>query len=263
MSTSAPRPKAAKVAESPEELEARVAEFNRRTSAYELRDVQRSKINPAPYNPRTMPDSNRKRLRGSLDKTGFVAPPFVWNDRTGILVSGHQRLAWLDRQAKAAKLPDDYIVKNVSVVNVDDATERALNYALNNPQSQGLFDLEKLSPMLGFEGFDLTTAGLEANDIPRLVGGMESAAELMPQEMLDVLDQLSDESERYDKIVETTTSYPDGYIAFVFRGSTEATAALEAAGLDTTKWLHSGDLFDEMTKRLATYRAKYGDIDDA
>lgn len=258
-----PPTKAAKktAPEAPEDHAARLAAFYAQTSSYVLEDVPRSRINPAPYNPRTITENAKGRLRGSLDKTGFVAPPFVWNRRTGLLVSGHQRLAWLDKKAKAAKLGDDWPVKDVAVIDVDDATERALNYALNNPQSQGEFDLAKLGEMFATPGFDLDLAGLEARDVPKLVGGMESAAELMPAEMLGVLDRLTDESERYDKITETTTSYPDAYLCFVFPHKTATDEAMAAAGLDASTWLHSGDIFNELVGRLAQYRAKYGPLD--
>lgn len=253
--------KAAPADDADAERAERLAAFYKTTSSYTLKDVLRSRINVAVYNPRTITENAKGRLRGSLDKTGFVAPPFVWNERTGTLVSGHQRLAWLDKQARKAKLGDDWTVKDVACIDVDEATERALNYALNNPQSQGQFDLAKLGEMFATPDFSLDIAGLEAKDVPKLVGGMENAAELMPREMLDVLDRLNDESERYDKVVETTTSYPDAYLCFVFEHKTATDAAMTAAGLDASTWLHPGTLFEELLARLAAYRAKHGDLD--
>jgi hypothetical protein len=80
-------------------------------------------------------------------------------------------------------------------------------------------------------------------------------------EMLGVLDRLTDESERYDKITETTTSYPDAYLCFVFPHKTATDEAMAAAGLDASTWLHSGDIFNELVGRLAQYRAKFGPLD--
>lgn len=60
----------------------------------EIRRVPVSKLNPAAYNPRKdlqPEDSEYQKLSQSLDRFGCVEP-VVWNERTGNVVGGHQRL---------------------------------------------------------------------------------------------------------------------------------------------------------------------------
>ena len=63
--------------------------------AYETETIKRSDIKNAPYNPRIMDESAKKRLRKNIAKHGLVAA-LTWNKRTGNLVGGHQRLEQLD-----------------------------------------------------------------------------------------------------------------------------------------------------------------------
>ena len=86
----------------------------------------------------------------------------MWNERTGHLVGGHQRLAVLDEDAKG----EDYSL-DVAVVDLDEAAERALNVRLNNPTMMGEFDFGLLEQLvrdaavpidlqaLGFDDLDL------------------------------------------------------------------------------------------------------------
>ena len=60
----------------------------------EIRRVPVSKLNPAAYNPRKdlQPgDAEYQKLARSLEQFGCVEP-VVWNERTGNVVGGHQRL---------------------------------------------------------------------------------------------------------------------------------------------------------------------------
>ena len=96
------------------------------------------KINPAKYNPRTISDEALSGLVASLKKFGFV-DPLVVNQRSGNLVSGHQRLA-------AARILG---FKDVPVFEVDlsDSKEKALNITLNNQGISGSFT-DKLQDIL-------------------------------------------------------------------------------------------------------------------
>ena len=58
-------------------------------------ELMRSQINFASYNPRKLSDDARKRLKANLKRIG-LAGGIVWNETTGNLVSGHQRLSILD-----------------------------------------------------------------------------------------------------------------------------------------------------------------------
>lgn len=104
-----------------------------------MRTMQVGELVPADYNPRKMDERARTGLSKSIDAFGLVEP-VIWNERTGNVVGGHQRLY-------------DLIAKNVQetdvvVVDLPASKEKALNIALNNPAISGQFDGEKLSLLL-------------------------------------------------------------------------------------------------------------------
>ena len=52
-----------------------------------------------PYNPRIIGEGAEKRLRAFIKKHGLFGT-IIWNERTGNIVSGHQRLKALDYNEK-------------------------------------------------------------------------------------------------------------------------------------------------------------------
>lgn len=108
----------------------------------ELRYLPLAMIQPAAYNPRQplRPGQPRyRKLRRSLETFGLVEP-LVWNEVTGRLVGGHQRLAIL-QELGVTEVP-------VSVVRLPEAQEKALNVILNNRQAQSDWDLSQLQTVL-------------------------------------------------------------------------------------------------------------------
>jgi DNA modification methylase len=139
------------------------------TRPLEVRRVRISKVNPAPYNPRKdlQPgDPEYQALARSLDEFGFVEP-LVWNQRTGHLVAGHQRLKIL--VARGVREVD------VSVVDLPLEREKLLNVALN--QIQGDWDEVKLGALLkelqAMPGLDATLTGFSAREIDALLRALE------------------------------------------------------------------------------------------
>lgn len=120
-------------------------------------------LQPATYNPRRISKSARAGLESSLKRFGYV-DLIVWNERTGVVVGGHQRLDVL----RAGGVTEVDVV----VVDLPEADEKALNVALNNPHIGGEFD-ETLADLLA---------------------EIRSADEMLFQEMR--LDQLLAEAER-------------------------------------------------------------------
>jgi ParB-like chromosome segregation protein Spo0J len=97
---------------------------------------------PAPYNPRIelkKTDPRYRKLRRSIQDFGLVEP-LVWNERTGHVVGGHQRLNIL-RELNAAEA-------EVSVVDLPPEREKTLNLILNNREAQGDWDAERLEALL-------------------------------------------------------------------------------------------------------------------
>lgn len=115
---------------------------------------------PAPYNPRLglkPTDPAYRKLEASLREFGLVEP-LIWNERTGHVVGGHTRLSIL-RKLGVKDVP-------VSVVQMSDEREKALNIVLNNHEAQGRYDPDKLAglleeledlPELDLTGFDHRT----------------------------------------------------------------------------------------------------------
>lgn len=136
-----------------------------RLEVVEVRMVPVSAIRPARYNPRkdlTPEDEEYQRIARSLDEFGLVEP-LVWNEVTGNLVGGHQRLKVLLARG-ATHVP-------CAVVRIaDEAREQALNLALN--KVSGAWDLPKLKDLLeelDTGAFDLEITGFSLAEVERLM----------------------------------------------------------------------------------------------
>ncbi len=122
------------------------------------------KLRPAAYNPRKdlkPGDAEYEALKRSVERWDIVQP-LVWNKRSGNLVGGHQRL-------KVLKARGDTDV-DVSVVDLDDQDEAALNIALN--KIGGDWDIKGLADVLSEldgNGFDVTLTGFDFNELESLL----------------------------------------------------------------------------------------------
>jgi ParB-like chromosome segregation protein Spo0J len=123
-----------------------------------VQEIEITRLNPAPYNPRVelMPGMTEwEKLKTSFEKFGNVEP-IVWNQRTGNVVGGHQRLKVLtDLGYKAVPC---------SVVDIDESEEKILNIALN--KIKGKWDYDKLEEILKDFDYDVATAsGFSAEEL--------------------------------------------------------------------------------------------------
>lgn len=124
-----------------------------------IRKMKLKEIKPADYNPRLdlQPgDEEYEKLKRSIQEFSLVEP-LVWNERTCRLVGGHQRLKVLEELG--------YEEVEVSVVDLPDEKEKALNVALN--KIQGDWDYEKLEILLAElsdAGVDLGITGFDEMD---------------------------------------------------------------------------------------------------
>lgn len=132
----------------------------------ELRRIKISELNAAEYNPRTLlspGDPEFEKLKRSINTFGEVEP-IVWNERTGRVVGGHQRLAVLRHMGKTET--------TVSVVNMDDDQEKLLNVALN--KIKGTWDHHKLEEMLAdFDPEDATLSGFDPQELAIMLADNE------------------------------------------------------------------------------------------
>ena len=155
------------------------------------------KINPAKYNPRKdlkPGDPEYEKLKRSIQEFDIVEP-LVWNERTGNLVGGHQRLKILKEL--------DHTEAEVSVVDMDEAKEKALNVALN--KISGDWDVPKLKDLLqeiDTGAFDIGITGFDEEEIENLM------TKTSPEDIDDLMKEL-DMSEAIEKpiwaVVRTST----------------------------------------------------------
>ena len=110
--------------------------------------IKRSQICLAEYNPRKITPEAKRKLKANLDKMGLMGG-LVWNERTGNLVSGHQRIAILDADNKynPKTLENDYDVF-VTKVDLDERQEKEQNIFFNNQSAMGFFDEDKLHEVM-------------------------------------------------------------------------------------------------------------------
>lgn len=124
---------------------------------FEALTINRQQIKGAPYNPRTISTENQNLLKKNLRKRGLMET-LVWNENTGNLVSGHQRLTILDSLEKRG----DYDL-TVAKVNLSLQEEKEQNIFFNNPNAQGDWDRDLMLEMIG--DIDTKAAGLTDADL--------------------------------------------------------------------------------------------------
>lgn len=130
-----------------------------------LRRVPVSMLNLAAYNPRKdlkPGDKAYEALKKSMERFGDVEP-IVWNERSGHVVGGHQRL-----KIKMAEFHAQSA--DVVVVNLADKEEKALNLALN--KIKGDWDIKLLKTVLdditSDEDFDFEVTGFDSAEMSEL-----------------------------------------------------------------------------------------------
>ena len=128
-----------------------------------IQTLPADKLVPADYNPRKdlkPGDPEYEKLKRSLSEFGYVEP-VIWNQTTGHVVGGHQRL----------KVLIDTGVTDVEcvVVEMSEEKEKALNVALN--KISGEWDKEKLSLLISdlqLADFDVSLTGFDAPELDAL-----------------------------------------------------------------------------------------------
>jgi hypothetical protein len=96
-------------------------------------------LKAAEYNPRRISKAALKGLTASMEQFG-VLEPIIVNERTGNVVGGHQRLKGLEAKG--------VVVTDCVIVDFDEATEKAANVTLNNPNIAGTFETDGLAELL-------------------------------------------------------------------------------------------------------------------
>lgn len=139
----------------------------------QIRTLEAAQLRAAEYNPRRdlqPEDAEYQKLRRSIEEFGYVEP-IIWNERTGRVVGGHQRLKILLERGEEE-------IEAV-VVDVDDRDEKILNVLLN--KVKGRWDIGKLADLLqeldeagameltGFEDWELQSLLMQYDHIRDLM----------------------------------------------------------------------------------------------
>lgn len=138
----------------------------------EVREILRSQITLAAYNPRKISPEARKKLKANLKRIGLLGG-IIWNERTGNLVSGHQKVSIMDEvnHYDIDTHENDYIIR-VEVANLSEKEEKEQNLFMNNRSAQGEYDDDMLRDMLndidfsfaGFDDFDIQLLGIDVGE---------------------------------------------------------------------------------------------------
>ena len=138
-----------------------------------IQQVSVDKLKASAYNPRKQlkpGDTEYEKLKRSITEFGYVEP-IIWNERTGRVVGGHQRLKVLLEKG-AEKI-------EAVVVDLDERDEKILNVLLN--KVKGRWDIGKLADLLqeldeagamdltGFEDWELQSLLMQYDHIKDLM----------------------------------------------------------------------------------------------
>ena len=148
-------------------------------------DIQEMKIDdltPADYNPRMdlkPGDKEYEKLRRSIQEFGYV-DTIIWNEQTGNIVGGHQRLKVMKELG--------FQEVTVSVVDLDEQKEKALNIALNKIEGdwdKGL--LKDLLQDIDTGDFDMSLTGFDNDELEKLMTDGEEFTERPEKEFTEEL----------------------------------------------------------------------------
>lgn len=153
-------------------------------------EIKRSSIKFANYNPRKISDEALKKLKQNIKRVGLLGG-IVWNESTGNIVSGHQRVTVLDQLNEYDGTEDtDYILRVEKVIlSVKDEKEQ--NIFMNNQSVQGEFDLNALRDLI--PEIDYKSAGLTEQDLSMV--GFDFDMPVLD----DIASDFNDVSSEYDK----------------------------------------------------------------
>lgn len=172
----------------------------------EISKIKLTQIEPADYNPRTITEEARKKLRNSIETFGLVEPIII-NTKNNRIVSGHQRydilLDMLMESDNLAEREFDYLVKDdygyifdfnqLQIKNED--YEKALNIVLNNTNLMGDYDYQKLGSLLEdleFNGFNLEFTGFDDLELDIFVDGHSPFDDLYDENEIEDYDDVPD-----------------------------------------------------------------------
>jgi len=205
-----------------------------KSQAFVVERINRAMLKSAPYNPRSIGESEKKRLREGIARNGLVGT-ITWNKRTGNVVGGHQRLTAMDSLEGSA----NYLL-DVAVIDVDESREKELNVLLNNQQAQGVWNYDMLGEILRDSSIDLTGTGFDAASVHQLFG--ETVSMVREDPLDDLADKIREARDRYDAANKTMSERrgSEYYLVVIFRNEAECSRFIGDYKLPDNRY-QSGD----------------------
>lgn len=214
---------------------------------FEVGRVWRHDLVPHPKNPRVIEPKAQKRLKAKLREVGLL-DTIVWNRRTGFVLSGHQRLAVLDRLERydAATRANDYEL-DVASVDLAEADELSMLAFFNNPAAQGVFDLDALAEFNLELGVSFESMGFDALDVDLMFDGDARFSEMFADsrdvgEAKQALQEVRADRERMtDRLKEENKA--DYYLVVVAKDQAELDAVRARLAIEATAQFASAEAF--------------------
>lgn len=206
--------------------------------------IKRSQINLAGYNPRKITPEAKRKLKENLSKMGLMGG-LVWNERTGNLVSGHQRITILDadNNYNIKSKENDYDVF-VTKVNLDEKDEKAQNVFFNNQSAMGFFDEDKLHEIMKEVDFSEMTGFSKKNQI-----SMFADSSLTDEEYSKIAEKVEESTKKFKKMSNDTSQEVDAnYIVLVFKNAGDKATLIDNLGikLDNGRFANAHDFLEQL-----------------
>jgi hypothetical protein len=195
---------------------------------FETHTVKRNAIQFDSDNPRQIDSSAEKKLFANLDRIGLLEPIIV-NRKTGKVISGHQRLKWLDKKHG----DDKYYDLLIAYCDLSEKEAQAQMIFMNNASAMGQWDLEKLERQL-LEFADIDMTGFDRLDVEMLFPDNIELGKLFAGEPPQEINANLEEMRRMRKAGNEAKASKDDtehYLIVVFADRKEKINCLRSFGL--------------------------------
>jgi hypothetical protein len=229
----------------------------------ESREVCRSSIRFAEYNPRKITEEAKRSLKRGIKKFGLLGGVVV-NRQTGMtVVSGHQRIAVMD---DLNKYPENDYMLRVDIIDVGEKEEKELNILLNNPNAQGDWDYDSLREII--PDIDYKEAGLTEEDL-NIIGVDFLLQTEDEKDMTDEIDnvilglnaqreaekearkaQVKAEKEKEKRDAEEKAENMDAYVILSFDTYKGKSVFMERFGYNSQEKFIKGEVFNAQIERI-------------
>lgn len=227
----------------------------------EIKEVKRSQINFAPYNPKKHTSDAIKKQLKNLQNIGYLGG-IVWDETTGNIVSGHKRVMAFDLHYKYDGTTNtDYSI-NVGVVKMDEKTEKEQNIYMDARSTNTEQDLDliySILPEIDYKNAGLTNEDIQfigadfnmdkigidyiSNDFEELNASVKDQKEQQKQVVKDIKRKIAHKASEKAKNITS-------YVVINFDNFQNKSAFMQRFEFDKNEQFINGELFSEMIERV-------------